>query len=58
VMVQYISRHGDVAVTRQHYIKTTSERSIAAMARLESALGALCADRALNVIPTRSALPN
>src|SRR5262249_29190560 len=55
VMVQYILRHGDVAMTRQHYIKTTSERSIAAMAKLESAL---CADRALNVIPTKSTLPN
>jgi hypothetical protein len=48
LMVQQILRHGDVAVTRQHYIKTTSEQSVAAMSKLESALGALCADRALN----------
>jgi integrase len=58
LMVQQILRHGDVAVTRQHYIKTTSEQSIAAMAKLESALGALCADRALTGVAAKTNLPN
>ena len=46
VMVQQILRHKDVQVTRDHYIKTNSDQSIAAMAKLESALTASCADRA------------
>lgn len=58
LMVQQILRHGDVAVTRQHYIKTTSEQSIAAMSKLESALGALCADRALTAVSAKTTLPN
>jgi hypothetical protein len=58
LMVQQILRHGDGAVTREHYIKTTSAQSIAAMAKLESAFGALCADRALTVVPSKDSLPN
>jgi len=57
-MVQQILRHGDVAVTRRHYIKTTSEQSVAAMAKLDAAFGELCADRALATVPAKSALPN
>ena len=58
LMASKILRHGDVAVTRQHYIKTTTEQSIAAMAKLESALGELCADRALSLVPAKNILPN
>lgn len=58
LMVQQILRHGDVAVTRQHYIKTTSEQSVAAMAKLDSAFGQLCANRALAMMPTKSTLPS
>lgn len=47
VMVQQILRHQDVSVTRKHYIKTVPEQSVAAMAKLEAATVALCADRAL-----------
>jgi hypothetical protein len=43
-MVQQILRHKDVQVTCDHYIKTTSHQSIAAMAKLDSALTASCAD--------------
>jgi integrase len=57
VMVQQILRHKDVQVTRDHYIKTTSHQSIAAMAKLESALTASCADRALITLPAKNALP-
>jgi integrase len=35
VMVEQILRHKDVQVTRDHYIKTSNEQSIAAMAKLE-----------------------
>lgn len=58
LMIQQILRHRDVAVTREHYIKTTSEQSIAAMSKLETAFGALCADRALAMMPTKSTLPS
>ena len=34
-MIQQILRHHDAAVTREHYIKTTSEQSVAAMSKLE-----------------------
>ena len=44
-MVQQILRHKDVQVTRDHYIKTNSDQSIAAMAKLESALSPSCAGR-------------
>ena len=49
VMVRQILRHKDVRVTRDHCIKTSNEQSITAMAKSESALGGLCADRALLV---------
>lgn len=42
--VQQILRHKDVQVTRDQYIKTSSDQSIAAMAKLESAFGESCAD--------------
>ena len=58
LMVQQILRHGDVVVTREHYIKTTSKQSIAAMSKLESAFGSLCADRALTAVPAKNSLPN
>jgi len=58
LMVQQILRHGDVAVTRRHYIKTTSEQSVAAMAKLDAAFGELCADRALGTVPDKSAMLN
>lgn len=58
LMVQQILRHGDVAVTRRHYIKTTSEQSVAAMAKLDAAFSELCADRALVAVAVKSALPN
>jgi len=57
VMVQQILRHKDVQVTRDHYIKTSSDQSIAAMAKLESALSPLCADRALISLPAKNTLP-
>jgi integrase len=57
VMVQQILRHKDVQVTRDHYIKTNSDQSIAAMAKLESALTASCADRALITLPAKNSLP-
>jgi len=57
LMVQQILRHKDVQVTRDHYIKTSNEQSIAAMAKLESAFGELCADRALIAVPAKSILP-
>jgi len=57
VMVQQILRHKDVQVTRDHYIKTSSDQSVAAMAKLESALSPLCADRALIAIPAKNTLP-
>jgi|SRR5215469_16721767 len=42
VMVQQqILRHKDVQVTRDHYIKTSKEQSIAAMAKLDSAFSKL-----------------
>jgi integrase len=55
MMVQQILRHQDVSVTRKHYIKTTSEQSVSAMAKLEAAL---CADRALTKVPIKNMLPN
>ena len=58
VMVQQIMRHGNVNVTRDHYIKTTLEQSVAAMSKLDSAFNVLCSDRALTTVPGRSALPN
>jgi integrase len=57
VMVQQILRHKDVQVTRDHYIKTSSDQSIAAMAKLESALTPLCADRALETMQPANKLP-
>jgi integrase len=57
VMVQQILRHKDVQVTRDHYIKTSNDQSVAAMAKLESALSELCADRALIAGSTKSILP-
>jgi integrase len=57
VMVQQILRHKDVQVTRDHYIKTSSDQSVAAMAKLESAFGELCADRALIMVPAKNTLP-
>jgi integrase len=57
VMVQQILRHKDVQVTRDHYIKISSDQSIAAMAKLESAFGELCADRALMALPAKNTLP-
>ena len=57
-MIQQILRQKDVAVTREHYIKTTSEQSVAAMSKLEAAFGALCADRALATVPIKNTLPN
>jgi integrase len=58
LMVQQILRHGEVAVTRRHYIKTTSEQTVQAMAKLESAYSELCSDRALETLPVRNTLPN
>ncbi len=57
VMVQQILRHKDVQITRDHYIKTSSDQSIAAIAKLESALSPLCADRALMELPAKNVLP-
>ena len=56
-MVRQILRHKDVQVTRDHYIKTSSDQSIAAMAKLEPAFSGLCADRALMIVPAKSTLP-
>jgi integrase len=58
LMVQKIMRHGNVNVTRDHYIQTTAEQSVSAMAKLETAFGALCADRALATVQVKSTLPN
>jgi integrase len=58
LMVQQILRHGDVAVTRRHYIKTTSEQSVRAMAKLEAALPQMCADCAPDVVPPKEQRPN
>ena len=58
VMVQQILRHKDVQVTRDHYIKTSNEQSIAAMAKLDSAFSQLCADRALMTVSAKTNLPN
>ncbi len=55
LMIQQILRHQDVSVTRKHYIKTTGEQTVSAMAKLEAAL---CADRALATAPVKSTLPN
>jgi len=57
LMVQQILRHKDVQVTRDHYIKTSNDQSVAAMAKLESAVSELCADRALVTAPTKNGLP-
>lgn len=57
VMVQQILRHRDVQVTRDHYIKTNNDQSVAAMAKLESAFRELCADRALGASRARNTLP-
>jgi integrase len=58
LMVQQILRHGDVAVTRRHHIKTTSEQSVRARAKSEAALPALCADCAPDVVPPKEQRPN
>jgi integrase len=58
LMIQQILRHKDVDVTREHYIQTTSAQTVAAMSKLESAFGALCADRALATVPLKNTLPN
>ncbi len=55
LMIQQILRHQDVSVTRKHYIKTTGEQTVSALAKLEAAL---CADRALATAPVKSAQPN
>jgi hypothetical protein len=55
--VQQILRHKDVLVTRDHYIKTNSDQSIGAMAKLESALTASCSDRALITLRGKNSLP-
>ena len=55
LMIQQILRHQDVSVTRKHYIKTTGEQTVSAMAKLEAAL---CADRALATVPVKSTRPN
>jgi hypothetical protein len=47
VKVQKILRHKDVQVTRDHYIKTSDDQSVAAMAKVGSAWGEFCADYAL-----------
>lgn len=57
-MVQQIMRHGNVNVTRDHYITTTLAQSVAAMLTLDSAFNVLCSDRALTTEPGKSALPN
>ena len=57
VMVQQILRHKDVQVTRDHYIKTSNEQSVAALAKLESAFSQLCANRALTVLAAKNTLP-
>lgn len=54
-MVQKILRHQDVSVTRERYIKTVPEQSVTAMGKLEAAL---CADRALETVPSDSILQN
>jgi hypothetical protein len=46
-----------VQVTRDHYIKTNSDQCIAAMAKFESALSPLRADRALVEMPAANKLP-
>ena len=58
LMVQRIMRHKDVQTTRDHYIKTTSAQSVAAMAKLEASFSASCADRALAAASVNRALPN
>lgn len=58
LMIQQILRHQDVNVTRKRYIKTTTEQSVSAMAKLEAATAALCADCALATVPLKSTLPN
>jgi integrase len=58
LMIQAVLRHKDVLVTREHYIKTTSEQSVAAMSKLEAALDSLCTDCAPGTVGTKSALPN
>ena len=55
LMIQLILRHQDVSVTRKHYIKTTGEQTVSAMAKLEAAL---CADRALATVPVKHTMPN
>jgi integrase len=57
VMVQQRLRNKHVQVTRDHYIKTSNDQSIAAMAKLESALTASCADRTLITLPAKNSLP-
>lgn len=58
LMIQAVLRHKDVLVTREHYIKTTSEQSVAAMSKLEAALDSLCTDCAPRTVATKRALPN
>jgi integrase len=58
LMIQQILRHQDVTVTRKHYIKTTTEQSVAAMAKLEAATALLCADCALETVAVKSNLLN
>jgi len=55
LMIQQILRHQDVSVTRKHYIKTTGEQTVSAMAKLEAPL---CADRALATVPVKHSMPN
>jgi hypothetical protein len=58
LMIQAVLRHKDVLVTREHYIKTTSEQSVAAMSKLEAALDSRCTDCTPNTVDTKTAVPN
>jgi integrase len=58
LMIQQILRHTNVSITRQRYIKTVTEQTTAAMAKLDAADAALCADRALETVSAKSALMN
>jgi integrase len=46
--IQRILRHSDVSVTQRCYIKTLPEQSIAAMKKLETLVGEMCSERAVN----------
>jgi hypothetical protein len=46
-MIQQILRQTDMSITRQHYIKTITEQTTAAMGKLDAADAPFCTDRAL-----------